>query len=37
MTDIVLPAGQVGALNKATRGLAVGTAAGVVPVTSGFT
>src|SRR5689334_15264668 len=32
-----LPVGQEGALNKATRGLAVGATTGVVPVTSGFT
>ena len=34
---MVLPSGQAGALNRATRGFAVAVTTGVVPVTSGVT
>jgi hypothetical protein len=37
LTRIWLPAAHAGALNKATRGLAVFTATGLMPVTNGFT
>jgi hypothetical protein len=37
LTRIVLARPQAGALNKATRGFAVWTTTGVLPVTSGLT
>jgi hypothetical protein len=36
-TNIELPSGQLGALNKATRGFAVGVITGAPPLTSGMT